>query len=289
MTAPADGTVGPVGDRDGWAGKVALITGAARGQGRSHALALAARGVDVVAVDICEQIETVPYPLATKDDLEQTAADVERAGARCLPVVADVRDRSLLLDAVERARASFGRLDIAVANAGVAQGYRDDDGTTPEQQWSDYLAVNLTGVWNTVTACAPAIVDGGRGGSIILINSTSGIKSMSRGEARSDAYTAAKHGGVGLMKAYAIELGPVGVRVNAVHPTAVATPMTENDAMRAWVERNVDRVANGFRDAMHVGRVQPADITEAVLWLASDASRYVTGVSLPVDAGFTIV
>jgi len=271
------------------AGRVALITGAARGQGRQHAVTMAAEGAAVVAVDCCAQIDTVPYPLASADDLAQTRRLVEEAGGRCLTVVADVRDRAALLAAVEEGTAAFGRLDVVVANAGVAQGLPAEETTTVDQQWADYLAVNLTGAWNTIQATRGAIAAGGRGGSITLISSTSGLKGMSRGDARSDAYTAAKHGLVGLMRAYAIELGPQGIRVNTVHPTAVSTPMVENDAMAAWVQANVRRVAGGFGDALGRGRVDVQEIAEAVLWLASDRARSVTGVALPVDAGMTIV
>lgn len=284
--------------QDGWSprpragelvDRVALITGAARGQGRQHAVTMAAEGAAVIAVDCCAQIDTVPYPLASEDDLAETQRLVEAAGGRCLTVVADVRDRPALVDAVDQGVAAFGRLDVVVANAGVAQGLPAEERTTVDQQWADYLAVNLTGAWNTIQATRSAIVAGGRGGSITLISSTSGLKGMSRGDARSDAYTAAKHGLVGLMRAYAIELGPDGIRVNTVHPTAVSTPMVENDAMAAWVQANVRRVAGGFGDALGRGRLDVQEISDAVLWLASDRARSVTGVALPVDAGMTIV
>jgi SDR family mycofactocin-dependent oxidoreductase len=269
--------------------RVALITGAARGQGRSHAVELARAGARIVSIDCCAQLDSVPYPMASEDDLKQTVAEVEAVGGTCLPIVADVRELPSLDAAVAQTLDAFGRLDVVVANAGIAQGFRADEPIRREQLWADYIAVNLTGVWNTIQATKQAILDGGRGGSIILINSTSGLKGMSRGDPRSDAYTAAKHGCVGLTRAYAIELGPHAIRVNAIHPTAVDTPMVDNDAMRAWVDRNLNRVAGGFGDAMHVGRLAPQDISDAVVWLASDASRYVTGVGLPVDAGFTIV
>ncbi|KAA9157314.1 mycofactocin-coupled SDR family oxidoreductase [Amycolatopsis acidicola] len=270
-------------------GKVAFVTGAGRGQGRSHAIALARAGASVVVTDCCAQIPTVPYPMSTSDDLAKTLAAVEEAGGRGISVVADVRYSRQLADAVARTREEFGRLDIVVANAGVAQGFPEEEAHTPDEIWGDYLAVNLTGSWNTIRATAPLLVEGGRGGSVILINSTSGLKGMSRGDPRSDAYTAGKHGQVGLMKAYALELGPHGIRVNCVHPTAVATPMIDNPAMRSWVEHNMARVATGFGDAMHAGRLEPEEISAAVLWLASDATKHVTGVSLPVDAGFAVV
>jgi SDR family mycofactocin-dependent oxidoreductase len=273
----------------GLAGRVAFIPGAARGQGRSHAVALARAGADIIATDCCRQLASVPYPMSTSGDLAETAALVEKAGGRCLTAEADVRTASELDRAVAAGLEQFGRIDIVVANAGIAQGFREDEQLTPQRLWADYIDVNLTGVWNTIQATMHAVIAGGRGGSVILINSTSGLKGMSRGDPRSDAYTAAKHGGVGLMRAYATELGPHGIRVNAIHPTAVNTPMVNNDAMAAWIERNKARVATGFRDALNAGLLQPADISDAVVWLASDTSRYVTGVSLPVDAGFTVI
>lgn len=273
----------------GLEGKVALITGAARGQGRSHAVSLAREGVSIIATDICRQIPTVPYDLASREDLEETARLVEKEGARCVTAVADVRERLELVAAVEAGLAELGRLDIVVANAGVAQGLIEDDPTTIDEQWADYVAVNLTGAWNTIKATQSALTSTGSGGSVIIISSTSGLKGMSRGDARADAYTAAKHGLVGLMRAYAIELGPQGIRVNTIHPTAMSTPMVENDAMRAWVEANLHRVAGGFGDAMHKGRIEVQEISNALLFLASDLSASITGVALPVDAGFTIV
>jgi SDR family mycofactocin-dependent oxidoreductase len=276
------GTSGDLQDR------VALVTGAARGQGRSHAVTLAGAGAAVVAVDVCGPIPTVPYPLGTEEELAETARLVEAVGGRCVTAQADVRSRADLDAAVAKGVATFGRLDVVVANAGVAQGLPESETATIDEIWADYIAVNLTGVWNTLQATRDALVDGGRGGSIIIISSTSGLKGTSRGDVRADAYTAAKHGQVGLMRAWANELGPLGIRVNTVHPTAVGTAMVENPSMAAWVQANAHRVAGGFKDAMHKGRVSAQDVSEAVLWLASDRSGSVTGVTLPVDAGFTI-
>ncbi|TCK21989.1 mycofactocin-coupled SDR family oxidoreductase [Pseudonocardia endophytica] len=268
--------------------RVAFITGAGRGQGRSHAVTLARAGATIVAVDVCAPIDTVPYPLATRDDLAETARLVEAEGTRCLTRVADVRDRPALAGVVDEALVEFGRLDVVVANAGVAQGFPEQETATIDRIWADYIAINLTGAWNTVQATRDALVDGARGGSVIIVSSTSGLKGMSRGDPRSDAYTAAKHGLVGIMRAYANELGPYGVRVNSIHPTAVATPMIENPAMKRWVEVNVGRVSGGFGDAMHRGRITVEEVSDTVLWLASDRSRAVTGVTVPVDAGFAV-
>lgn len=269
-------------------GRVAFVTGAGRGQGRSHAVTLARAGAAVVAVDVCAPIATVPYPLSTKDDLHETTRLVEAEGVRCLARVADVRDRPALVAVADEALAELGRLDVVIANAGVAQGFPERETATPDEIWADYVAINLTGAWNTVQATQGALTDSGRGGSVIIVSSTSGLKGMSRGDPRSDAYTAAKHGLVGVMRAYANELGPAGVRVNSIHPTAVATPMIENPAMKRWVAANVEKVAGGFGDAMHRGRITVEEVSETVLWLASDRSRAVTGVAVPVDAGFAV-
>ena len=268
-------------------GRVAVVTGAARGQGRDHALTLARAGAAVVAIDICGPIRTVPYALGTAEDLAETKRLVEEAGGWCVTAVADVRRLEELTAAVDAAVANLGRLDVVVANAGVAQGIPEQEVASVAEIWADYVAVNLTGAWNTVQATKRHLQAAG-GGSIVIISSTSGLKGHSRGDVRSDAYTATKHGLVGVMRAAANELGPDRIRVNTVHPTAISTPMVENDAMHRWVEENVHRVAGGFGDAMHVGRIESRDIAEAVLWLASDSSRYVTGVALPVDAGFII-
>jgi SDR family mycofactocin-dependent oxidoreductase len=270
-------------------GKVAFVTGAARGQGRSHAIALAREGAAVIATDICRQVDTVPYPLASEDDLAETAKLVEQVGGRCVTAVADVRSRQAIVDAVTVGTSAFGRLDIVVANAGVAQGLLDEETTTIDAQWADYIAINLTGAWNTIKATQEALVESGDGGSIVIISSTSGLRGMSRGDARSDAYTAAKHGLTGLMRAYAIELGPASIRVNTVHPTAMHTAMVDNPAMGAWIEANTTRVAGSFGDAMHRGFIDVQEISDAIVFLASERARSITGVALPVDAGFTIV
>ncbi|MET0954079.1 MAG: mycofactocin-coupled SDR family oxidoreductase [Aeromicrobium sp.] len=271
------------------AGKVAFVTGAARGQGRSHAMALAREGAAVIATDICRQVDTVPYPLASEEDLAETARLVEQIGGRCVTAVADVRSRHELVAAVEAGTSELGRLDIVVANAGVAQGLLEHETTTVDEQWADYIAINLTGAWNTIKATQDALVSSGGGGSITIISSTSGLKGMSRGDARADAYTAAKHGLTGLMRAYAIELGPQSIRVNTVHPTGMHTPMVDNPAMGAWIEANTSRVAGSFGDAMHRGFIDVQEISDAIVFLASEKARSITGVALPVDAGFTIV
>jgi SDR family mycofactocin-dependent oxidoreductase len=267
-------------------GKVALITGAGRGQGRSHAVALSEQGVDIVALDLCDDIDTVWYPLANADDLRETARLVEANGRRVIEVVADVRNLRALEDAVANTLSQFGRLDIVLANAGIAPSMSPaaDAGSA----WSNVIDVNLTGVWNTAYAAKQAIVDGGRGGSIVITSSTAGLKGMADGSPSAQAYVASKHALVGLMRSLALELAPSSVRVNTVHPTGVDTPMVMNDAMQAWIQENAAMAATGMENALPVALIEASDVTNAVMWLVSNSARYITGVALPVDAGITI-
>ena len=201
-------------------GKVVFITGAARGQGRAHAQRFAAEGADVIAVDVCAPVlPDVGYPAATEEDLAETARLVEQEGRGCVARVADVRDQAALDAAVAEGLDRFGRLDVVVANAGVASYHLTCD--VPEEHWATVLDVNLTGVWRTVKAAVPPMIEAGKGGAITLISSAAGL----RGYAYLGHYAATKHGLVGLMRSLAIELGPHGIRVNTVHPGAVDTPM----------------------------------------------------------------
>jgi len=262
--------------------RVAFITGAARGQGRSHAVRLAAEGADIIAVDICAQIGSVPYQMATAEDLAQTAAEVEALGRRIVTTRADVRDATELRAAYDRGAGRLGAADIVVANAGIAPMGLDDK---PEA-WQDAIDVNLTGVFNTVEAAIPSMTQRGAGGVIIMIGSTSALTGLGGPTSGGLGYTAAKHGVIGLMRAYANNLAPHSIRVNSIHPTGVRTPMVINDAMREFLARDPS-LARANANALPVRILEPADISDAVLWLASDAARYVTGVALPVDAGFT--
>lgn len=272
---------------DGLAGKVAFITGAARGQGRSHAVALAESGVDVVALDIAGQIESVPYPMATPQDLKETARLVEQAGARCLPIEADVRDIDAMDRAVKQTAAEFGRLDIVLANAGVLHIPAEQETLqTSAQNWSDALGVMLTGVYNTVRVAAQPMIDFGHGGSIVITSSVAGLSGMHDGSGGLAAYTAAKHGVVGLMRGYAKLLGPHNIRVNTVHPMAVTTPMVINEPFEAYYERN-DKTFKAPR-RMNINMIEPEDVTGAIMYLVSDAARAVTGIMLPVDSGITL-
>ncbi|MDV6262727.1 mycofactocin-coupled SDR family oxidoreductase [Rhodococcoides yunnanense] len=270
-------------------GRVVLITGAARGQGRNHALRFAAEGADIIAVDACADVDTVGYDLATEEDLAETVRLVEQLDRRILASKTDVRNLEALKAAVDAGVAQLGRLDIVVANAGIA-----GSGTTHElsaQSWHNMIETNLTGVWNTTTAATPHILAGGKGGSMVLISSVAGMKGLPYNA----HYTAAKHGVVGLMKSLANELGPHNIRVNTVNPTNVDTRMLLNDAIYKLFLPDEDsptreQVVPLLHD-MHVldiPYVQVDDVSNVVLFLAGDESRYVTGISVPVDAGVLI-
>jgi SDR family mycofactocin-dependent oxidoreductase len=263
-------------------GKVALITGAARGQGRAHAVRLGSEGADIIAVDICAPIASVPYPLATADDLAATVKLVEDTGARIVAKEADVRDRAVLSAAVQAGVVELGRLDIVVANAGIAPMRSGDDG------WRDVIDVNLTGVYNTIKAAIPAMVKQGEGGSIVLISSAAGLAGVGSPDAGSVGYAAAKHGVVGLMRIYANLLAKQSIRVNSIHPTGVETPMIDNDFTRGWLAQMAaaSDSPGSMGNALPVEVLQPEDIANAVAWLVSDQARYITGITLPVDAGF---
>jgi len=267
-------------------GKVALITGAARGQGRAHAARLAAAGADIIAVDRCAQIPEVPWPLATPEDLRETAALVESQGRRCLTLMADVRDARQMEAAVAAGLEAFGHIDIVVANAGAGSYARAWELT--EAEWDAVVDTNLKGAWITCRAAIPSMIERGAGGSLILVSSTAGLRPY----AHMAHYVAAKHGVVGLARALAVELAPYRIRVNALHPTSVDTGMIQNEATYRLFRPDLEHptredVAPIFRtlNLLEVPWLEPDDISAAVLWLASDASRYVTGISLPVDAG----
>jgi (+)-trans-carveol dehydrogenase len=266
-------------------GKVAFVTGAARGQGRSHAIRLAEEGADIIAVDIAGQIDSVPFPMATLDDLAQTVKEVEALDRRIVATRADVRDYDALKAAVDDGVAQLGRLDIVAANAGIASYGAAVD--LEEQAWQDMLDVNLTGVWHTAKATVPHLRAAG-GGSIILTSSAAGLK----GYPGLAHYVSAKHGVVGLMRTLANELAPDMIRVNSVHPTSVNTDMIHNKATYDLFAPDLenptkDQLAERFQamNALPIPWVEARDISNAVLFLASDEARYVTGVTLPVDAG----
>ncbi len=263
-------------------GKVAFITGAARGQGRAHAVKLAAEGADIIALDLCEQIDSVPYPLATPDDLAATVKLVEESGARIVACQADVRDRDAVKTALRAGTEALGnRLDIVVANAGIAPMAAAD-------AWQDVIDVNLTGVYNTVDVAMKPMIKFGNGGSIALISSVAGLVGLGAPLSGSLGYAAAKHGMVGIMRVYANFLAQYSIRVNSVHPAGVNTPMINNDFIRSWLDGVAQQDGGGpdMGNALPVQALEPEDIANAVFWLVSDAARYVTGITLPVDAGF---
>ncbi|MGE2734514.1 mycofactocin-coupled SDR family oxidoreductase [Mycolicibacterium vaccae] len=271
--------------RDGrLAGRVAFITGAARGQGRAHAVRMANEGADVIAVDIAGPLPPcVPYDHATPADLEETVRLVEKTGRRIISAVVDTRDHDGLRDMVTSAVAELGRLDVIVANAGVAapQAW---DAIRPED-FRDVLDINVTGTWNTVMAGADKIVEGGRGGSIILISSAAGIKM----QPFMVHYTASKHAVTGMARAFAAELGKHSIRVNSVHPGPVLTDMGTGEmgtALNAAMETN-PQLQNMMTPFLPTWAVEPDDIADAVCWLASDESKFVTASAISIDQGST--
>ncbi|MFH8982927.1 mycofactocin-coupled SDR family oxidoreductase [Streptomyces varsoviensis] len=271
------------------AGKVALVTGAARGMGRSHAVRLAQEGADIVAVDLCADLDSTPYPGANSQDLTSTTKLVEQTGRRILARRADTRDFKELQNVVDEAIAEFGHIDVVCANAGMSSfGFSWE---LSEEAWQEIIDVNLTGSWKTVKAVIPHMIERNEGGSLVFISSTAGLI----GVPTMSHYTASKHGVVGLMRALAVELAPHNIRVNSVNPGNVDTPMVNNAPMRKLFLPEVsDPTPEAANDVMRemsalpVGWLDSQGVSEAVLYLASDAARHVTGITLPVDAGMSL-
>ncbi|MFD2467794.1 mycofactocin-coupled SDR family oxidoreductase [Amycolatopsis silviterrae] len=271
------------------AGKVALITGAARGMGRSHAVRLAEEGADIVAVDLCAELETAPHPGADGQDLASTAQLVEKLGRRVIARQADTRDLPALQGVVDEAIAEFGHIDVVCANAGISSfGFAWE---LSEETWQEMIDVNLTGSWKTVKAVIPRMLERNEGGSIVFVSSVSGLI----GVPTMAHYTASKHGVVGLMRALAVELAPHNIRVNSVNPGNVDTPMVNNATMRKMylpeVEDPTPEAADNVMkelSALPTGWIDPREVSDAVLYLASDEARNITGITLPVDAGMMI-
>lgn len=269
-------------------GTVAFVTGAARGQGRNHAVRLAEAGADIIAVDICEDIATVApfYPLATEDELQETVRLVEKTGRRIFAAKADVRDLDGLQSAFDRGVAELGRIDTVVANAGIASYGKVWE--LSRETWQDMIDVNLSGVFNTVKVSVPRLIEQDEGGCVLFTSSIGGLK----GVQAVGHYVAAKHGLVGLMRTLANELAPHMVRVNTIHPTNVDTIMIKNPGTYSMFtpddpEPSEEKAIPGFMslNGLPVPWVECDDISNAVLYLASEAGRYVTGITLPVDAG----
>ena len=267
-------------------GKVALITGAARGQGRSHAIRLAEDGADIIAIDIARQIASVPYPMATPEDLEITRKEVDALGRRVFTAQADIREFEALKKAVDAGVAELGRLDIIIANAAIAPlTLHEED---PITAFVDTVMTNLTGTRHTIHAGVQYLIDQGDGGAIVVTSSTQGLTGRGgNGSGAMDGYVAAKHGVVGLMRSWANWLAPHSIRVNTVHPTGVNTPMIMNEPVGELVNSSPE-IANAMSNLLPIPVLEASDISDAVAWLVSDQAKYVTGVTLPVDAGFTV-
>jgi SDR family mycofactocin-dependent oxidoreductase len=266
---------------------VAVITGAARGQGRSHAVALAEHGADIIAVDICADIDTIPYPLATKSDLDTTVDLVQATGRRVVPVIADVRDLAALEAGVQAGIDALGEVDIVIANAGVVA--IGDTQTRAEALFTTIVDTNLKGVWHTLLATVPSIIRKGKGGSVVLVSSSQGLTGRGGdGSTAMFAYAASKHGVVGLMRSAANAYAPHKIRVNSVHPSGVATPMILNDFVINRMLENPNPAVSQML-LPDAPLVEPQDVTEAVLWLVSPRTRYITGVTIPVDAGHIVM
>jgi (+)-trans-carveol dehydrogenase len=270
--------------------RVALVTGAAQGQGRCNAVALAEAGADIIAVDICEQVESVPYPMSGDADLAETVRLVEALDRRIVAVKADVRDERSMTLAVQQGVESLGRLDIVLPGAGIFSS--GPAITQTEKQWDAVVDVCLKGAWITCKAAAPHIINGGRGGVIVMTSSIAGLN----GVPNLAAYVAAKHGLIGLMKVLAMELAADQIRVNVVCPTNVDTPMFTNDYTYKVFRPDLEHPsADDVREVAQPGHllpggwVDPSDVASAVLFLASDEARSITGVALPVDLGYNVI
>ncbi|HTK65951.1 MAG TPA: mycofactocin-coupled SDR family oxidoreductase [Pseudonocardia sp.] len=266
--------------------KVVLVTGAARGQGREHAVRFAREGADIIGLDLAAQIDSAPYPMSTPDDLAETTRLVEAEDRRMSAHVADVRDPHAVDKAVQAGLAEFGRIDVVLANAGIivyGKAWELD-----HDQWHDVIDTNLNGVWHTLRAAMPAMIEAGRGGSMIVTSSFAGL----RGPANAVSYVVAKTALVGMVRALANELGPHNIRINSIHPTTVDTPMVTNEVTYKLFRPDLDKPTRedalagltGMQ-ALPIPCVHTSDISNAILWLASEEARYVTGVNLPVDGG----
>jgi SDR family mycofactocin-dependent oxidoreductase len=267
-------------------GKVAFISGGARGQGRSHALRLAEEGAEIVTFDICEQLSSVAYAGATEDDLAETVKLVEGLDRRIVARKADVRDAEAVKAVFAEGVAEFGGVDIVLANAGIMP-IIGEQGQLPAA-WHESIDIMLTGVYHTIEAAIPTLLEQRRGGSIVITSSLAGLRApmrtMEMKSAGLLAYIAAKHGVVGLMRAYANVLGPYSIRVNTVHPTGVNTPMVANPEFMTLAQE-VPEFMEAMRNILPIPMIQAEDVSNAILYLCSEAGRYITGTTMPVDAG----
>ncbi|MGH3253503.1 MAG: mycofactocin-coupled SDR family oxidoreductase [Trebonia sp.] len=273
----------------GLEGRVAFVTGAARGQGRAHALRLARDGADIIAIDCCADIGSVSYPLATEDDLKETVRLVEALDRRIVARKADVRDFTGLSAAFQEGYAEFGRLDIIIANAGIMRlGPESDDFLA---DWNDTIDTNLTGVFHTIRAALPAMRDGRHGGSIVITSSTAGLKGLKSLSASSLAYSASKRGLVALMQSLARTLAPEWIRINTIHPTGVRSGITENEVahkLMAEAAAGQKNAISSMQNLLPIALLEPEEISNTVAFLVSDEAKSITGIQFPVDAGFNV-
>ena len=267
-------------------GKVAFISGGARGQGRSHALRLAEEGADIITFDLCAQPATTAYAGATEDDLAETVKLVEERDRRIVARKADVRDMNAVQAVLDEGVSEFGRVDIVLANAGIMSAI--GEASHRMEAWHESIDVMLTGVLHTCEAAIPLLVEQGEGGSIVITSSLAGLRAPMRTLDMKSlgllGYFAAKHGVVGLMRAYANALAPYSVRVNSVHPTGVNTPMIVNPEFMALAQERPE-LMEAMRNALPVPMIEAEDVSNAIIYLCSDLGRFITGVTLPVDAG----
>jgi SDR family mycofactocin-dependent oxidoreductase len=271
-------------------GRVAFITGAARGQGRAHAIRLAEDGADIIAIDVCRPVsDTITYPLGSSEELAETVRAVEATGRKVLAREVDIRDLAALQKVVADGIEQFGRLDIVVANAGVLSWGRMHE--MSEEQWDTVIDINLNGSWRTIRAAAPAMIEAGNGGSIVIVSSSAGLKATPG----NGHYSASKHGLVALTNALAIELGEFGIRVNSIHPYSIETPMVEKKAMMELFAKFPQYVHSfspmPYHPVNHQGKkglmefMLPEEVSDVVAWLASDGSATISGSQIAVDRG----
>ncbi|QDQ97853.1 mycofactocin-coupled SDR family oxidoreductase [Tomitella fengzijianii] len=262
-----------------FAGKVAFITGAARGQGRAEAVKFAREGANIIAVDICAEFQSTPYPGATKADLDETVRLVEEAGAKIVAKVADVRDFDGLSAALQAGLDAFGRLDVVIANAGICSGRMSWE--VSAEDWKETVDVNLTGTFNTAKAAIPYLIEQGEGGAMVFTSSVSGLK----GTPFTGHYAATKHGITGLAKTMANELGEHKIRVNTIHPAGVDTGMNMSADMGPLFAAHAHTLAPIFMNSLPYAITQPEEIADVVAWVCSDEAKYMTGVQVPIDIG----
>lgn len=273
------------------AGRVVFVTGAARGQGRSHAVRFAQEGADVIAMDVCETLPGMFYPGGTQDELNQTAKLVADTGQQIVTFTADIREYAALDEGLRNAVTQLGRLDFVIANAGIG-GRPTATQDVTDEYWNEVIGVNLTGTWHTAKASIPHLIaNGDAGGAMVLISSSASLRTYPD----MAPYIASKHGVTGLMKSLALDLGKYNIRVNSIHPTTVDTPMIQNETMYGSFRPDLPNPSRGdFAEpvkALHVlpiPWIDPVDVSNAALFLLSDEARFITGASLPVDAGVTI-